>query len=228
MRMVFLFVMLAALSGSVCLAADLPVTISAGVIHWFSSWDTDLFDGKGIGSFGPKLSIGYHRFGLGVIFLKGSFDLDLKGGGTADGTRTDIDIVLQYSVNEYFSAGVGYKALDYDLNSHTQTAEEKMAGFGLGISGFYPLGTTSLYAYGSLSYLPLIDVEYETEIGDDRTSRSVDGSALNLEAGLGYTFRKLPIGIDLGYRYQNVDKGDIERNTSDTFQGPVIDASLLL
>jgi hypothetical protein len=202
-----------------------PFQFSVGLVQWFSRWDTDFFKGSGFGSWGPKIGVGYKNFGLGIVFLNGNFDLDIKGGGKADADRSDLDVILQYRINQYISASLGLKYFTYNMSSKTQSIEESLTGAGLGLGGYYPFAESGFYAYGLISYLPALNIDYSAKISGFKESDSGDGSAFNAEGGVGYLFTRIPISIDVGYRHQTVDKKGLTKNTSDVFSGPAIDVS---
>lgn len=222
-RVIVLSLGLIFLQGSLGHCQESPFRFSLGLNHWFSQWETDHFDGSGLGAYGPKLSVGYKNFGLGLVYLTGNFDLDITGVKNAEADRSDLDIVFQYNFNAYFGASLGFKYFSYDLSSTSIKVTETLTGVGLGVGGYYPLAESGFYLYGTTSYLPALSIDYENKIDDE--SDSGDGWASNTELGFGYAFAQLPLSIDLGYRYQKISKEGLGRNTSDTFQGPVIDVS---
>ncbi len=203
--------------------------VTAGITTWMATWKQDYFDTGMSPAFGPKIGIAYRRFGFGLLYLQGSFDLDLEGGGSGTGERRDFDLVMQYSLLDYLALGVGYKILSYELDPEDYKVEQTLDGLGLSVIGIYPFGDTGFYSYGTVSYLPSLSVDSEVKIDSQKETDSGDAKGMNFEIGGGYSFLEIPLSIDLGYRYQNMDK-DItnDRDTSDRFQGIVLELSLIL
>lgn len=209
---------------SLCYAQETPFQFSLGLTYWYPKWTTDTFEGSA-GTVGPKLSASYKNFGIGLLYLTGDFDVEVKSGQNANASRQDIDIIVQYSINSYFSAGLGFKYQTYERKSSNQKYEESLTGVGVGIGAYYPISGTPLYLYGNGSYLPTLNINVDSTIGSASSSESGNGYAMNLEIGLGYSFATVPIEIDIGYRDQKVKEKDLSRNANDRFKGPVIEVS---
>jgi hypothetical protein len=93
-------------------------------------------------------------------------------------------------VDYYYSGSVDYEAT------------ESGPMFGAGVGGTLPLGSSGLYAFGSIAYL-VGTMKTEYKIGNNSSSEDMNQdvasnlAALNL--GLGYRFPS-GLGVNIGYR----------------------------
>jgi len=222
MRFPIVACILLALAAPVFAQESPSLSASLGINYWWANWDQDNVDDSSGSLLGPKVGLAYGRFSFGVVYLAGSFDLDFRGGTTAEADRQDLDIIVQYAIFDYLSAGIGYKRLSYDYKTKTGVkAESTMTGFALGVSGSYPIGQTGLLAYAAASFLPSVNYDDTFITPSEKVTTSDTATGINIEAGLSYMFPQFPLAIDLAYRHQNIDK-DVN---SDTFSGPAIEVS---
>jgi hypothetical protein len=200
------------------------LSIGASLNYWLASWDQDNFDSNNAGMFGPKLSVTYGRFGVGILYTSGSFDLDLQGGAKADASRQDLDLVFHYTVLDFLGVSAGYKrfAYDYKMSSDVK-ADWTFQGFGIGVSSAYPIGDTGLAVYGALAYLPVVSVDSELRFAGEKATDSGKATGFTLEIGGGYVLPTIPLSFDLAYRYQRVSTKDLGEDLTDTFGGPILE-----
>jgi len=229
-----------------------------GEDHWENASSLDI---TGAGLYGVNGLITFNSpWGIGFTLLRGSFDFEIDQTFTAQignvtsttlyqlefgVDRTDLDLALNYRLNNNFTAFLGYKSLSYSYGEQTmllsQThvapwgrrddvpAPQQIASYeinyhgpGVGIAGSLPFGPSGLVFLGSVSFLP-----YFMAVESGRVDKLSDdtGWAVNAETGFAYVPGNMPFFGRLSFRYQRFDgfaMADVDMNENQNFQGPLL------
>lgn len=229
---------------------DLSVTV--GLKIWSANIEfADGYEASSA-MYGPSINVTFkEKFYAGLNYYKGDgFDYDIDGNYVyvSDGedvyefevedfngevAKTDFDLWAGYNFHHRGSVFLGYKHSKFDKNvsadlvnytgtKYSEDYESIFKGPVIGLSGNYPIGSSSFVLFGTWGYgffefetdytLKLYDSEttYAKKSGDD----SSDFRGFSLEFGVSYFFPKFPqAGLTGGYKYQsyvNTDDEDIE------------------
>ncbi len=226
MKRLIIFITLIIILSSISFAQkEKDIFLSIGINYWPSKWEGKNFTSSGIGLFGLKTGIIYNKFGLGLVYLRGDYKLDLKGSKKdADSTRQDFDFLILYQLIPKLSVTVGYKFLTYNYTHPSSDVTKTFHGPGIGLSFYAPIGESNFSIYASTSYLPILKMKDEFKIpGSSKQINNYNVYGYNFELGFSYDFENFPLSIDLGFRYQKISKSDI--NLSDKFLGAILDIS---
>ena len=149
--------------------------------------------------FGPVMAIGFtDTVSLTGVFLFGTFDTtenDYRDTYKYKTKRRDLDIALNFRLNDYFKLFGGIKYIGID---------QTMWGWGhYGVGPAFGLGFTApmsenLFLLGNISYFYLSGTEWN----DDTDEYDTNDYGINATLSLAYYIN--PITLSLGVRYQYV------------------------
>ncbi len=209
--------------------------VTVGGSYWNASYTAQDEDGEdlydyGTGNlFGPYLSLNRGKWNLGASLYFGK--IPVEETNYDDMKRTDLNFTVGYRVHPNINLFAGLKYLTwtqegsfdwynqygYLVDNYEYEETFKAPLFGAGIGGTLPLGTSGLYAFGSVSYL-MGSTAYHVAINSTETDESLEEDSegdlecglFTLNLGLGYRFAS-GMGINLGYRGDVIEQsGDIE------------------
>ena len=210
----------ALLTFSIAMAQEPVKTIvTVGGSYWNAQYTLQDEDGKelydfGTGNlFGPYLSLSHGKWNFGASMYFGKFPVEETG--LSDMSRNDLNFSLGYRVHPNINifGGVKYltwtmelEGMNYYGNAYTVKNTAKTPMFGAGVGGTVPLGTSGLYAFGSVAYLvgnittesDVSGLDYDVNLSDG-SSEDTSAQLVALNLGLGYRFAS-GLGINLGYR----------------------------
>ena len=175
------------------------VDITVGATTWYSWWDLNT-EGRKIDIaptflYGPALAVKFNNdFNLTFVYLYGEFNLNktesINNKDCSKISRMDMDLALNYRLNDYFKVFAGIKSMTFHFSS-----DRDHSGFGpgLGLSAIYPLDD-NLFLVANLSgfYFPKgRESEYDFE-----------EYGMNSTLSLTYYIAQASTTISLGGRYQ--------------------------
>ena len=196
--------------------------------------------------YGPALSVKFNDdFNLTFIYLYGKFILSqrLMEGDFDDDSdcdynfkRSDLDLAINYRLNDYFKvfSGIKYLSRKIDrigtpptINGYVHDVENKGYGPGLGISATYPI-TNNIFLLGTISGFYLWCKEskrYNPSISDPLETIKTDYNDYGINSGLSIAYYIAPVSttISLGGRFQYI-KADSDYDTS-KFYGVTLTAT---
>jgi hypothetical protein len=211
------FLMVAAMS----LPAQDKIIVTVGGSYWYAGYSWEDNNGKEMmkldrgHNFGPNLSITRNKWNFGLSYLTGKYPIKQTSVGRlgrvqdVDVTRGDLNVTIGYRVHPIVNVFAGIKHLKWSWEKtikasimdehfvvHDANYKYVWSGplFGGGVSIAVPLGTSGLYAFGSLAAMAGT-ITYTFD-GYDMT-----GEPKELESDFASTLAALNIG--LGYRFPN-------------------------
>jgi len=171
---------------------------------WYANWNIEDWTNDSTLMGGIGISMSFYKFGFGLSFLAGDFDLG-DDEYTTSINRTDTDLYLSFKIAEpYFSLSVGHKLINYELKYelyYDEKAKLELTGFGLGCAGAIPIVGNS-YFYYIASIIPSMEAVIEYEDYGEKFEQ--DLSSYNIEFGAGYSINE-KVSISLGWKYQQFD-----------------------
>jgi len=172
--------------------------------------------------YGPVLSVKFNDdFNLTFVFLYGKCDaheISDPIGANIDYSfkRTDVDLALNYRLNDYFKifAGVKYIGFSMDDNKNVIVDEgvvfnvyRNAVGPGLGLSAVYPI-LENIFFVGNLSGFYLWGQEkkgyYDAGINRTNVKTNCNDYGMNVTLSLAYYIAPISTTISLGARGQFV------------------------
>ena len=177
------------------------VDISVGAATWYTWWD---WKSPGRGNFididpaflyGPVLSVKFSDdFNLTFVYLYGKFDaqIPLYADTNIKLKRSDLDLALNYRLNNYFKVFGGIKYMGYKYLMDSDETDHSGIGPGLGLSVAYPL-VENLFLLANISGMYLW--------GSDDGFKFID---YGINSGLSIAYYIVPAStvISLGGRFQ--------------------------
>jgi hypothetical protein len=169
---------------SVMAQEETKTIVTVGGSYWNATYSYQDEDGKdvfefGTGNlFGPYLSISNGKWNFGTSMYFGSFPVEkLAAGNSLDVKRSDMNFTVGYRVHPNINVFGGIKYLKWTMSGQYEYVDYYYSGlvdyeatesgpmFGAGVGGTVPLGTSGLYAFGSIAYL-VGTMKNEYKIGD--------------------------------------------------------------
>ncbi len=196
--------------------------VTVGGSYWNATYSYQNEDGKdvyefGTGNlFGPYLSISNGKWNFGSSMYFGTFPVEkMEAGNNLDVKRSDLNFTIGYRVHPNINVFGGVKYLKWTMSGEMEywsdyynstvvdyEATESGPMFGAGVGGTVPLGTSGLYAFGSIAYL-VGTMKTEVKAGDytsdENDSQDIASKLAALNLGLGYRFPS-GLGVNIGYR----------------------------
>jgi hypothetical protein len=179
--------------------------ISIGASAWYSWWDFESIgdpssEEPDMGStllYGPVLAISFSpTWSLTAVFLYGEYEMDPAGDAKQDIKRYDSDTALNYSLNRYIKAFVGFKYMGYDWDNGDHISYGPALGLAFTlplIDNFYLLlNVSGVYLWGT-----------HTENGDNgKEENDYIETGVNSNISIAYYIAPASTSINLGFRYQ--------------------------
>jgi len=197
---------------TICIGIIIPcklhaVDFTVGATTWYTWWDLnmDLANGEGKKKididpgflYGPVLGVKFNDdFNLTFVYLLGKFNLndpiEIKSTKeTSEISRTDVDLALNYRLNDYFKIFAGIKSMSFYFASEWDHGN---MGPGLGLSAIYPLDD-NLFLIANLSGFYFFTTGYEE-------AWKFKEYGMNSTLSLAYYITSISTTVSLGGRFQ--------------------------
>ena len=198
-----------------CKAYSADITVGATV--WYTQWDMEDVTVDPAFMYGPALAVKFSDdFNLTAVYLYGKFDM----GGGAKISRNDLDLALNYRLNDYFKAFAGLKYMGYSM----PFLDHSGIGPGLGLSATLPMAE-NLFLLATLSGFHLWgqnDFDYAGNV--KKTDYTEYG--MNSTLSLAYYIEPASTVVSLGGRFQYFQTHlDGEGITKNKFYGATLTAT---
>jgi hypothetical protein len=176
--------------------------VTVGATTWYSWWNFDMKNSNTSDVdptllYGPVIAVKFsENYSFTFVYLYGKFDMTEEDSGieyTNEMSRTDSDIVINYTLNSYFKIFAGIKYMAYKMPGF----EHGGIGPGLGLSFVYPL-SQNFFLLGNISGLYIWGKEDSGSDGED----SYNEPGANMGLSIAYYIPEASTTISLGARYQ--------------------------